>query len=54
MIKHKNEIKFVYNFHSAGRMWFIPFAGVFPNNLETKYPKIYQAFEEIAKEARFA
>jgi hypothetical protein len=54
MIRHKNEIKFVFNFHSAGKMWFIPMSGLFPNNLEEKHPKMYQAFNEIAREANFA
>ena len=36
LTNHKKEIKFVFNFHASGRMWFTPYVGEFPNNLQTK------------------
>jgi len=32
---HKKDISFVYNFHSFGNKFVIPFNGKFPNNLMT-------------------
>jgi len=35
---NKNEIKFVYNFHSYGNLWTIPFNGKKNNDISEKYP----------------
>lgn len=50
---HKNEIKFVYNFHSYGNKFVIPFNGKFPNDLMTQNPQIHQIFNEIVQEGNF-
>jgi hypothetical protein len=53
MISRKDEIKFVYNFHSFGNMFFKPYNGQFPYKLEKEYPDISQVFDEITEEAQF-
>lgn len=47
----KDEIKFVYNLHSSGDMFFLPFQGKYPNDLMTQSPFIHQVFSEIVQEA---
>jgi hypothetical protein len=49
----KSELKFVFNFHCAGNMFFIPFNGKFPNILATEFKPIYNIFKEIAEQAKF-
>ena len=49
----KDEIKFVYNFHSAGKLFFTPYVGQFPNSLSQEYPWISQVYDEISNEAKF-
>lgn len=53
LIEKKDELKFVYNFHCAGKQWFIPFNGKFPNVLTEKYQDIAEVFKEIASESKF-
>ena len=38
---HRNELKWVYNFHSNGNMWVYPFNGRSPNDIEIRAPKAY-------------
>lgn len=51
--KHKKKIKFVYNFHSDGNLYLIPFNSKLPNELEKNYNNIYNIFREIVEEAKF-
>jgi hypothetical protein len=51
MTAHKDEIKFVYNFHTAGKVWFMPYVGQFPNTLKNDHPSIFSIFSEISKDA---
>lgn len=51
---HKDEIKFVYNFHCAGKQFIIPFNGEMPNTLAQRFPEINSIFMEIVNEAKFA
>lgn len=53
LTKNKDDIKFVYNFHSFGNKFVIPFNGKFPNDLMTQNPKIHEIFDEIVQEAQF-
>lgn len=50
---HKDEIKFVYNFHSNGNMWIYPFNGRDPNDIADRAPFALLAFNEITSEATF-
>jgi len=34
LIAHRDEVKFVYNFHSYGNMYLWPYNGASPNNIE--------------------
>lgn len=54
LTKNKKEIKFVYNFHCAGKQYIIPFNGEFPNTMEVKFPEIKKIFDEIVSSAQFA
>lgn len=49
----KDEIKFVYNFHSNGNMWIYPFNGRDPNDIADRAPFALLAFQEIGDEATF-
>ena len=40
LTSHKNQVKFVYNFHCSGNMYIIPFNGELPNTLPEKFPEI--------------
>lgn len=40
LTEHKNEIKFVYNFHSNGNMWIFPYNGRDANDIESRSPGI--------------
>ena len=50
LIAHRDEIKFVYNFHSYGNMYLWPFNSQSPNNIATKYLTI---FNEIWEDSSF-
>ena len=54
LTQKKNELKFVYNFHCAGKQFIIPFNGEMPNMMATKFPEISSVFKEIVQEAQFA
>jgi len=54
LTSHKQEIKFVYNLHCAGKEYIVPFNGEFPNTLPEKFPVISQIFYEIISEVEFA
>lgn len=47
---HVNELKFVYNFHSYGNMYTIPFNAIKENLLQSAYPVQFELFEEILAE----
>ena len=49
----KDELKFIYNFHTTGNMFFIPFAGKYPSNLMNSHPWMHKLFSEIVNEAQF-
>jgi len=54
---NKKEIKFVYNFHCAGREFIVPFNSAepgSPESLKKKLPEINMIFEEIIKESKWA
>ena len=50
---HKDEVKFVYNFHSNGNMWIYPFNGREHNDILERAPTALCIFQEIANEAPF-
>ena len=47
LTQKKSELKFVYNFHCAGKQFIIPFNGEMPNMMATKFPEISSVFKEI-------
>jgi hypothetical protein len=53
LTKHKEEMKFVFNFHCAGKQFIIPYSGEVPNTLGQEQPQIRSIFKEIVKESRF-
>ena len=50
---NKDQIKFVYNFHSNGNMWIYPFNGRDPNDIADRAPLALLAFQDIGSEASF-
>lgn len=53
LLSHKNEIKFVANFHSYGNMWIYPYNGKKINPIKTKNPDAFLIFSEIIEQATF-
>ena len=53
MTTRKNELKFVYNFHCAGKQFVIPYSGKMPNNLRKERPEIKKIFDEIVSQVQF-
>jgi len=53
LMKHQDEIKFVYNFHSYGPMWVWPYNGEVKNELAESNPLAQKVFNEIWEEAKF-
>jgi hypothetical protein len=51
--KHKSELKFVINFHCAGKQFVIPYSGKIPNTLAQEHPDIKKIFTEIVNDADF-
>lgn len=49
--EHKDEIKFVMNFHAFGNLLVIPFNGNLPNDLMKARPQLHQVFSEIVNES---
>ena len=50
----RNELKFVYNFHCFGNMWFIPSRKEYNRKeKERKFEQLLEVFHEIATEATF-
>jgi len=47
----QKELKFVYNFHCAGKQFVIPYSGMFPNSLSQENPSMRKIFNEIVLEA---
>jgi len=53
LIAHKDEIKFVYNFHAYANMWLWPYNGQAHNTISRTNPGILSVFKEIWSEADF-
>jgi len=53
LISHKDEVKFVYNFHAYGNMYLWPYNGKSPNNLDKKNPDVLKVFTEIWNESDY-
>ena len=53
LIKHKDLIKFVYNFHAYGPMYIWPYNGEFDNELSESNPVAQKVFNEIFEDAKF-
>ena len=54
LTEHKDDLKFVYNFHCAGKQFIIPFNGEMPNKLSQEDPGINAVINELVEEAPFA
>ena len=46
-------MKFVFNFHCAGKQFVIPYSGIIPNTLAKDHPDIKNIFSEIVNDAKF-
>jgi len=46
-VARREEIKFVYNFHSYGNMYLWPYNGSNPNDIETRSPGVLDIFMDI-------
>lgn len=53
LISHKDQIKFVYNFHAYGNMYLWPYNGHSPNNIGKKNPDTLAIFNEIWRDSTF-
>ena len=53
LTKNKDEIAFVVNFHSHGKMMITPMNSEFPNPLEGRSETIHHLFTEMITEAKF-
>ena len=53
LISKVNNIKFVFNFHSAGKFMITPINADFPNTLSQNFPEINDIFKEFTKEVKF-
>ena len=53
LVSHKDEIKFVYNFHAFGNMYLWPYNGDSPNTIEKRNPDVLNVFTEIWNESKF-
>ena len=53
LVARKDEIKFVYNFHSYANMWLWPFNSKQKNDLHIRNPAVFSIFQEIVNEAPF-
>ena len=53
LISKKNELKFVFNFHCAGKQFVIPYSGKIPNTLSQEHPGLRQIYSEIVRDATF-
>jgi len=53
LVSHKDEIKFVYNFHAFGNMYLWPYNGQSPNNIAEKNQDTLKIFDEIWNESTF-
>lgn len=51
--KHKDEIKFVINFHSNGNSFMWPFNGRNPNDIDERAPGVLRIMEDIVGNANF-
>ena len=51
--EHRDEIKFVMNFHAFGNLLVIPFNGNLPNDLMKARPELHQIFSEIVNDSQF-
>lgn len=53
MDAHKDEVKFVINFHSNGNSFMWPFNGRHPNDIESRAPGVLAIVKEVAEKANF-
>lgn len=53
LTSHKDEIKFVYNFHSYGNMYLWPYNGEKPNGIGDENPGALQVYNEIWNDSHF-
>ena len=53
LVSHKDEIKFVYNFHAYGNMYLWPYNSESPNNIGKKNPDVLSIFDEIWNDSTF-
>jgi len=44
LVENKDQVKFIYNFHSNGNMWIWPYNGRSTNDIETRNPGMIQIF----------
>ena len=49
----REEIRFVYNFHSYGNMYLWPYNGSDPNDIETRSPGVLDIFMDIWNQSTF-
>ena len=47
VVTRKEEIKFLYNFHSYGNMYLWPYNGSNPDDIETRSPGVLDVFMDI-------
>ena len=52
-LKSTPNIKFVFNFHSAGKMMVTPINAEVPMALKSKFPEIHEIFTEFTNEVQF-
>lgn len=50
---HKDELKFVINFHSNGNSFMWPFNGRNPNDIEKRAPGVLSIVQDVAQNANF-
>lgn len=53
LVSHKNQIKFVYNFHAFGNMYLWPYNSQSPNTLGAVNPDVLSVFNEIWDDSSF-
>lgn len=53
LVARREEIKFVYNFHSYGNMYLWPYNGSNPNDIETRSPGVLDIFMDIWNASTF-
>lgn len=49
VLKHKDELKLVYNLHSFGNLFILPFNGDIPSQASEKIPEQFKFFQNLIK-----